>query len=286
MRAMTMWAVAPMVFAAQISMAAAATCPVTTPVKANAPPDVNADPVSGGYWHISADRQLWAPAATPGTDSTGVGRYWVRPAGMPLEFSARRLDVPGSPIFSRERDGYPTGFYFGSLDIPSEGCWEVTATAGFSSLTFVTQIRYSLERFAQQPRTRVNWSKEIGRIEAGATRLVVTAMLLEDPHSVTRSARGIRIDLTDGVVSDQLWEEDRRLAGTRGALERWAVGGLPMVYGLGRTHNARGNAEGLTLISKDHQYSFPGSYRPTELAGLLLEALKELNAVPRHASAP
>ena len=284
MRAMTLWAVLPLVLAGPMS-AAAATCPVTMPVKATAPPDPYADPVSG-YWHISADRLLWAPAGAPGVLRTGIGRYWVRPAGKPLEFTARRLDAPGPPVISEEPNGYSTGFYFGTVDIPTDGCWEVTARAGTSEVTFVAEIRYPVDRFARQPATRVVWSKEIGRIEEGATRLVVTAMSLEDPQSVTRSARGIRIDLTDGVVSDQLWEEDRRLAGTRGVLERWAVGILPMVYGLGRTHNARGNAEGLALIGKDHQYSFPGSSRPAEFAGLFLEALKELDAVARHASAP
>lgn len=278
MISMTIWAVAPMLLAAQISTAAVSNCPVTAPVRADAPPDPSADPVSG-YWYISADRLLWAPASPPGVAQTGIGRYWVRPAGTQLIFTARRLDVPGPPITSRERSGYATGFYFGGPD-PTEGCWEVTASAGASHVTFVAQIQYPVDRFARQPGTRVAWSREIGRIEDGTTRLVVTAMSLEDPQSVTRRARGIRIDLTDGVVSDQLWEDDRRLVGTRSVLERWASGALPMIYGLGRTHNARGDASRLTLVGKDHQYAFPGGHRPAELARLFLQALEELNALP------
>jgi hypothetical protein len=274
---MTIWALAPLLFAAQITASAPATCPVSTSVKATAPPDRNADPVSG-YWHISPDELLWAPASPPGVTQTGIGRYWVRPAGTQLTFTARRLDVPGPPITSQERSGYPTGFYFGGPDIPTEGCWEVAVRAGASQVTFVAEVRYPVERFARQPATRVAWSREIGRIEEGPTRLVVTAMALEDPQSVTRRARGIRIDLTDGVVSDQLWEEDRRLVGTRTVLERWATGSLPMIYGLGRTHNARGAASGLTLVGNDHQYVFPGEHRPSELARLFLQALDELNA--------
>ena len=275
---MTIWPVAPMLLAAQITTSAPATCPVTVPVRADAPRDPNADPVSG-YWYISADRRLWAPAPAPGVIPIGIGRYWVRPAGTRLEFTARRLDAPGPTVVSEERSRYPTGFYFGTVDIPTDGCWEVTAKAGASEVTFVAEIRYPVDRFARQPTTRAVWSKEIGRMEEGMTRLVVTAMSLEDPQSVTRSARGIRIDVTDGVVSDQLWEEDRRLAGTRGVLERWVVGGLPMVYGLGRTHNATGNAEGLALVGKDHRYAFPGAHRPAELARLFLQALDELNAL-------
>jgi hypothetical protein len=274
-----MWNLIPLLLATQITVAAPATCPVSTPVRATAPSDQNADPVSG-YWHMSADRRLWAPAPAPGVTPTGIGRYWVRPAGTQLTFTARRLDVPGPPVVSEERAGYQTSFYFGTVDIPTDGCWEVTAKAGMSEVTFVAEIRYPVDRFARQPTTRVVWSKEIGRIEEGTTLLIVTAMSLEDPQSVTRSARGIRIDITDGIVSDQLWEEDRRLVGTRSMLERWAVGALPMVYGLGRTHNAVGNAEGLALAGNDHRYSFPGSHRPAELMGLFLEAIRELNALP------
>ena len=274
---MMIWAVAPLLFATQITASAPATCPVSTSVEATAPPDRSADPVSG-HWHISADRLVWAQAVTPGSVGTDVGRYWVRPAGTQLEFTARRLDVSAPPFISDERAGYPTGFYFGTVSIPTEGCWEVTATAGASRVTFVAEIRYSMERFARQPATRVAWLREIGRIEEGPTRLVVTAMALEDPQSVTRRARGIRIDLTDGVVSDQLWEEDRRLVGTRTGLEGWATGRLPMIYGLGRTHNARGATSGLTLVGNDHQYVFPGEHRPAELARLLLQALDALNA--------
>ena len=269
-------AVVPLLAAAQISTPAPATCPVSTPVRATAPPDPNADPVTG-YWHISADRQLWAPASPLGAAQTGIGRYWVRPNGTQLTFIARRLDVPGPPITSGERSGYRTGFYFGTVDIPTEGCWEVTASAGASQVTFVAEIQYPVDRFARQPGTRVAWSKEIGTIENGTTRLVVTAMSLEDARSVTRRARGIRIDLTDGVVSDQLWETDRRLAGTRGILERWASGMMPMIYGLGQTHNAKGDESGLAVIGKNHQYSFPGSHQPAELTRLFLQALEEMN---------
>jgi hypothetical protein len=261
-------------FAEQAPSAGA--CPVTEPVRAHAPRDPNADPISG-YWYVSTDQLLWAPAPTPGVLPTTIGRYWVRPQGTQLKFVARRLDKPEREAISTEREGYPTGFYFGSVDIPTDGCWEVTATAGTSQVTFVVEIRYPLERFVRQPATRLVWSKEIGRIEEGGSSLAVIVMHLEDPASVTRRARGIRIDLTNGLVSDQLWEEEARLSGTRPVLASWAAGRLPMVYGLGRTHNAIGNASGLSIAGKEHQYSFPGSHRPADLARLFLQALEELN---------
>ena len=253
-------------------------CPVTEPMHAPAPRDPNADPVSG-YWYISADQLLWAPAPSPGTTQTEIGGYWVRPHGTKLTFVARRLDKPARETVSTERYGYPTDFYFGSVDIPTDGCWQVSATAGASQVTFVAALRYSIEKFVRQPSARLVWSKEIGRIEEDETRLVVTVAQIEDPGSVTRQARGIRIDVTNGLISDQMWEEDRRLSATRPRLESWAAGQLPLIYGLGRTHNAVGNTSGLTIVRDAHQYAFPGSHRPAELARLFLQALEELNSL-------
>ena len=137
---------------------------------------------------------------------------------------------------------------------------------------------YPIEKFVRQPSARLVWSKEIGRIEEGETRLVVTVAQIEDPGSVTRQARGIRIDVTNGLVSDQMWEEDGRLRRHVPFSRAGRPGQLPMVYGLGRTHNAVGNATGLTIVRDAHQYLFPGSQRPAELARLFLQALEELNA--------
>ena len=274
-----MWTLVPMLLAAQVTAAVPATCPVTEPVRATAPPDPSADPISG-YWHISADKLIWAPAAAPGSVGTDVGRYWVRPAGTKLEFTARRLDVPGRPVISDERDGYPTGFYFGSLNIPTEGCWEVTAAAGASRVTFIAEIRYSMEQFARQRGTRVIWAKEIGRILEGSTQLVITALMLEDPQSVTRRARGIRIDVTDSLVTTQLWQEYSSRPAARAVFERMAAGAPPLLQSLGGYY-AVGNASGLDIVRGEHQYTFPGEQRFAELGQLLLQALDELDAAPR-----
>ena len=115
-------------------------CPVTEPVRDDAPPDPDADP-GRGYWHKSADGKLWAPAPQPGTVSTAVGGYWVRPAGTHLTFSVRRLDVPAATITSEEQTGYSSGFFYGGPSLSGEGCWEVTATAGPSQVKFVTELR-------------------------------------------------------------------------------------------------------------------------------------------------
>jgi hypothetical protein len=59
------------------------------------------------------------------------------------------------------------------------------------------------------------------------------------------------------------------------------MGVLPMTYGLGRTHMARGEADGLTLVTLirgDHRYPFHGIHQPSKLARLFLQALAALNA--------
>jgi hypothetical protein len=183
--------------------------------------------------------------------------------------------------FAEPERSHPSGFFFGGVALSSEGCWELTARAGPSEVTFVTRIRYAIEVFALRPDTRVTWSREVGHIEAGATRLTVTALVLEDPASVTQVIRGARIVLMDDRAVHQVWEEDARLAGTRPALERWAAGQLPMVYGVGRTHNARGSATDLRLVGDGHEYILPGGGRAAEFAALLLSARDELSALMR-----
>lgn len=253
-------------------------CPVTVAVQDSAPPDPHSDPVRG-YWYKSADGKLWAPAPQPGTVSTGVGSYWVRPAGAHLTFSVRRLDIPGPPVTSQEGSEYTSGFFYGGPNIPGEGCWEVTAAAGSSQVTFVAEIRYTFEVFAQRPTTRVTWSKDIGRLDARNTRLVVTAQVFEDPDTLTRLARGVRIHVSDETTTSDLYMEDARLEGTRGSLERWAGGQLPMIYGLDRVFNARGDAMSLLIVGQPHRYYFFSDKAPADFATLLLKAGDQLRAL-------
>jgi len=275
MISMMLWPIAPMLVAAQMSTAAPLKCPVVAGIKAEAPPDQSADRFSG-YWHMSADRLIWAPAAAPGSVQTFLGLYWVRPAGTHLTLTVRRLDVPGPHVTLRERAGYPTGFYWGGFDLPSDGCWEVTAAAGASELTFVADVRHSIQRFVQLPETRVTWSKEIGRMEEGPTRFIVTLVSLENPLTVTPRTRGIRVDLTDGVVTDEVWLEVHLQGSTRPRLEQWASGALPMFHNVGAV--AKGDEYGLILSHRDHTYSFRGYDRSAELARLWLRMFDELNA--------
>ena len=123
-------------------------CPVTQP-EWILPPD---DPaVSGapafGYYYVNHDRSLmasawWAGDAAPPLQAgdAGVKVGWFRPAGATLQISGQRLDGQAPPLQSHVPCCYPTRFQATGLIFPSEGCWQVTATAADSELTFIVNV--------------------------------------------------------------------------------------------------------------------------------------------------
>jgi len=124
------------------------TCPVTEPVWAK-PPDDSAvqNPPSYGYYFLNAGRSIWASAwwtesgeypLRAGEDGNKVG--WFRPAGTELEITGHRLDARASPLEAYVPCCYPTQFQATGLVFPTEGCWEVTAKAADSTLTFVVRV--------------------------------------------------------------------------------------------------------------------------------------------------
>ncbi len=123
-------------------------CPITPSISAPAPDDPNADAFGNGLWFINADRTVWFPA--DGWQVGGNKAVWIRPAGTQGEITGRRLDGDAPPVsYTSPRGSYPTGFEVGGLTFPSNGCWEVTATAGESALTFVVEIGTSTQEVAE-----------------------------------------------------------------------------------------------------------------------------------------
>lgn len=114
-------------------------CTVTTPVKDQPPDDPNADPFGYGDWYINEDRTMWVNVG-PGWHTGGEKVTWIRPAGMELTISGRRLDGDAPPLRVEIPAGYGTGFQIMGVYFPTEGCWAVTATAGEHRLDFVTQV--------------------------------------------------------------------------------------------------------------------------------------------------
>ena len=128
-------------------------CPATPLITDSAPAESGADPIVAANWYINADRSIWAgPVPSGGWPAGGVvyqgtrpvkgqKTYWVRPAGQQLVISGRRLDAAAPPLEAHVPCCYTSGFQIVALHFPTEGCWEVSASAGDSELRFVTLVR-------------------------------------------------------------------------------------------------------------------------------------------------
>jgi hypothetical protein len=66
---------------------------------------------------------------------------WLLTDDGPLTLEGRRLDGHAPPLRSIIPEGFVgQGFQPSSLVFPTTGCWEVTAKANGSTLTFVTRV--------------------------------------------------------------------------------------------------------------------------------------------------
>ena len=93
-----------------------------------------------GPWIINDDRTIWA-SDQPFVAKRPVTTVWMRPANTELAIVARRLDGDAPRLTVGPAEPFQTAYIATPLTFPSSGCWEVTATAGTSKLTFVTRVR-------------------------------------------------------------------------------------------------------------------------------------------------
>ncbi|MGB7621800.1 MAG: hypothetical protein WBN92_05575 [Terriglobia bacterium] len=118
-----------------------AACAVTKPLLDEPPRDPKASPFGLGEWYISESRAIWFPRQgwRAGTDNKVI---LIRPAGVRLAISGRRLDGPAPPLkLSDVVSEYPgSTFEVIAMTFPAEGCWEVTAKARNDELRFVTTV--------------------------------------------------------------------------------------------------------------------------------------------------
>jgi hypothetical protein len=93
-----------------------------------------------GPWIINEDRTIWA-SDQPYVANRPVTTVWMRPANTELAIVARRLDGDAPKMTVGPAEPFQTAYMATPLTFPAAGCWEVTATAGSSKLTFVTRVR-------------------------------------------------------------------------------------------------------------------------------------------------
>lgn len=123
-------------------------CPLSEPawIKPPEDPAVSGVPEAGHYF-VNADRSIWASAWWTGQEEQylrateeGVKVGWFRPEGAELTITGRRVDGPAPPLEAHIPCCYPTRFQATGLVFPSEGCWEIQAAAGESTLKFVLNV--------------------------------------------------------------------------------------------------------------------------------------------------
>lgn len=123
-------------------------CPVTEPVWLKPPADAAVQGAPGyGYYFMNDDRSMWASAGWTKDEGyrlqateDGIKVGWFRPAGATLEIVAKRLDAQAPPLEAHIPCCYPTRFQATGLYFPTGGCWEVTAKAADSELSFVVRV--------------------------------------------------------------------------------------------------------------------------------------------------
>jgi hypothetical protein len=135
-----------------VTPADARRCPVTPPRRFRPPPGVAADALFGaGSSH--GNGKLWVgglgddgvieggPDYVEPDGSVGMKLGWWRAVTGRLRISGRRLDGPAPPLHADVPGGYgDRGFQASGVSFPTEGCWEVTGTAGTATLTFVSFV--------------------------------------------------------------------------------------------------------------------------------------------------
>jgi beta-lactamase regulating signal transducer with metallopeptidase domain len=114
-------------------------CRVTASVRQT---KASMEKVSLGYgpWVINEDKTIWAAdqAYIAGKE---VNTIWMRPANTDLVITGRRLDADAPPLAAKTPTAYAAPYVGIGLTFPEAGCWEVTATAGDSKLTFITRVQ-------------------------------------------------------------------------------------------------------------------------------------------------
>lgn len=123
-------------------------CPVTEPDWIKPPEDaaIQGSPAYG-YYFVNKGRSIFASAWWEGKEEyklhpseDGIKVGWFRPEGSTLEITGQRIDAQAPPLEAHIPCCYPTQFQATGLAFPTEGCWEVTATAADSVLSFIVKV--------------------------------------------------------------------------------------------------------------------------------------------------
>lgn len=123
-------------------------CLLTEPLWVKPPEDSAVlDTPAYSHYFVNEDSSILASAswAVEKEHLLNVSKEWIkvgwfRPVAADLVLTGQRLDGESPPLESEIPCCYPTRFQATGLYFPTEGCWEVTARAAESELSFVVWI--------------------------------------------------------------------------------------------------------------------------------------------------
>ena len=116
-------------------------CPTSTPVQDRPPDDAHSSTFASpnGTWYANDNRTIWA--WWWGQTSTGDYKVlWVRPVGAQLKINGRRVDADAPALTAWVPGGYYHSFQASGITFPTDGCWEITASASDARLKFVVRV--------------------------------------------------------------------------------------------------------------------------------------------------
>jgi hypothetical protein len=120
-----------------------------------------------------------------------------------------------------------------------------------------------MERFARESGSHITWASEVGRMEHGPVRAVVTAVVIEKSLEPARKIRGVKIDLVGGEAndgtgakaSDEIYLDEEAAMRTTTGLKEIADG----VERFGGPHGANGCEGSLIFVVKFQDHEHPWS---------------------------
>ena len=184
-------------------------------------------------------------------------------------------------------------------------CGLLAAVAWSQSSVQIGSEPSPMEAFANRQGVRTTWFNEVGRLAHDGTRVVLTALVVEDNSQPARKVRGVKIDMSrpyfwpfhahDHIYLDEGATERTRTAlleiadavaeqrihgnGCMGASEFWPLYDWPWnkYHELNAEvcEDAKSSALVLSGRGKRGSFEFPDG-TPTSLAGILSTALDQL----------
>lgn len=120
-------------------------CPLSEPSWVKPPADAAVDGTPEySFYYVNPDSSIWASAwwieheeEYLRAGAEGIKTGWFRPQGVDLEITGQRLDKQAAPLDAHIPCCSPTRFQASGLYFPTGGCWEVTASAELSELSFI-----------------------------------------------------------------------------------------------------------------------------------------------------